>query len=165
MQKYGDCPKILKEFLIYHETIKGQSKLTISEYYLDLRMFFRSCFANRIVLCYRSNNEQIMWSESKNFSDGMRMLSSVRIISPSSLNFSRAQSSFSVDFWPNWRRNSSIEKPSAVRRRVMRNSSRISSVPSVSRSGVSPRKYRVTDAGFHWREWPSKECAAGPIPR
>jgi len=41
MQKYSDCPKILKEFLIYHETIKGQSQLTISEYYLDLRMFLR----------------------------------------------------------------------------------------------------------------------------
>ena len=36
-----DCPRILREFLTYHETIKGQSKRTISEYYLDLRMFFR----------------------------------------------------------------------------------------------------------------------------
>lgn len=41
MQKYNDCPQILKEFLTYHETIKGQSPRTISEYYLDLRMFFR----------------------------------------------------------------------------------------------------------------------------
>lgn len=41
MQKYSDCPQILKEFLIYHENIKGQSPLTISEYYLDLRMFLR----------------------------------------------------------------------------------------------------------------------------
>ncbi len=41
MQHYHDCPQILRDFLIYHETIKGQSKLTISEYYLDLRMFFR----------------------------------------------------------------------------------------------------------------------------
>lgn len=41
MQKYSDCPKILKEFLTYHENIKGQSQLTISEYYLDLRMFLR----------------------------------------------------------------------------------------------------------------------------
>ena len=38
---YQDCPQILREFLTYHETIKGQSKKTISEYYLDLRMFFR----------------------------------------------------------------------------------------------------------------------------
>ena len=41
MRRYNDCPIILREFLTYHETIKGQSKLTISEYYLDLRMFLR----------------------------------------------------------------------------------------------------------------------------
>ena len=41
MNRYHDCPQILKEFLVYHENIKGQSQLTISEYYLDLRMFFR----------------------------------------------------------------------------------------------------------------------------
>ena len=41
MQKYSDCPQILRDFLIYHETIKGQSPRTISEYYLDLRMFLR----------------------------------------------------------------------------------------------------------------------------
>jgi len=41
MQKYSDCPNVLKEFLVYHENIKGQSQLTISEYYLDLRMFLR----------------------------------------------------------------------------------------------------------------------------
>ena len=41
MQKYTDCPTILRDFLTYHETIKGQSAKTISEYYLDLRMFLR----------------------------------------------------------------------------------------------------------------------------
>ena len=41
MQSYRDCPQVLRDFLVYHETIKGQSKLTISEYYLDLRMFLR----------------------------------------------------------------------------------------------------------------------------
>ena len=41
MQKYSECPQILREFLTYHETIKGQSPKTISEYYLDLRMFLR----------------------------------------------------------------------------------------------------------------------------
>lgn len=41
MRKYNDCPIILRDFLTYHETIKGQSQLTISEYYLDLRMFLR----------------------------------------------------------------------------------------------------------------------------
>ena len=41
MQHYQDCPRILREFLIYHENIKGQSPLTIQEYYFDLRMFLR----------------------------------------------------------------------------------------------------------------------------
>ena len=41
MQRYLDCPLILREFLSYHENIKGQSPKTISEYYLDIRMFLR----------------------------------------------------------------------------------------------------------------------------
>ena len=41
MKRYTDCPQILRDFLTYHETIKGQSPRTISEYYLDLRMFLR----------------------------------------------------------------------------------------------------------------------------
>ncbi len=41
MQRYQDCPLILRDFLTYHETIKGQSPRTIQEYYLDLRMFLR----------------------------------------------------------------------------------------------------------------------------
>lgn len=41
MKKYSDCPQAVRDFLIYHETIKGQSPRTIDEYYLDLRMFLR----------------------------------------------------------------------------------------------------------------------------
>ena len=41
MRKYSECPQILRDFLTYHETIKGQSPLTISEYGLDLKMFLR----------------------------------------------------------------------------------------------------------------------------
>lgn len=41
MQRYTDCPQILRDFLTYHENIKGQSSRTISEYYLDLRLFLR----------------------------------------------------------------------------------------------------------------------------
>lgn len=41
MRYNSDCPSILRDFLAYHETIKGQSPKTMSEYYLDLRMFFR----------------------------------------------------------------------------------------------------------------------------
>ena len=35
------CPRVLRDFLAYHETIKGQSSRTVAEYYLDLRMFLR----------------------------------------------------------------------------------------------------------------------------
>lgn len=41
MKRYSDCPQILRDFLTYHETIKGQSPKTIEEYYLDIRMFLR----------------------------------------------------------------------------------------------------------------------------
>ena len=41
MKRYSDCPQIVRDFLVYHETIKGQSQRTISEYYLDIRMFLR----------------------------------------------------------------------------------------------------------------------------
>lgn len=41
MARYQDCPALLRDFLNYHETIKGQSAKTVSEYYLDLRMFLR----------------------------------------------------------------------------------------------------------------------------
>ena len=36
-----ESPEILREFLFYHESIKGHSKKTIDEYFLDLRLFFR----------------------------------------------------------------------------------------------------------------------------
>jgi len=36
-----ESPEILREFLIYHETIKGHSKKTVDEYFLDMRLFFR----------------------------------------------------------------------------------------------------------------------------
>jgi site-specific recombinase XerD len=41
MDTRDNAPEILREFLIYHETIKGHSSKTVDEYYLDLRTFFR----------------------------------------------------------------------------------------------------------------------------
>ena len=35
------APELLRNFLVYHETIQGHSKKTVDEYYLDLRNFFR----------------------------------------------------------------------------------------------------------------------------
>jgi len=36
-----EAPEILREFLAYHETIRGHSQKTVDEYFLDLRNFFR----------------------------------------------------------------------------------------------------------------------------
>ncbi len=41
MDYRSEAPEIIKNFLTYHETIKGHSKKTVDEYYLDLRNFFR----------------------------------------------------------------------------------------------------------------------------
>ena len=36
-----EAPALIRDFLVYHETIQGHSKHTVDEYYLDLRSFFR----------------------------------------------------------------------------------------------------------------------------
>ncbi len=36
-----DSPPILRDFLVYHETIQNHSSRTVDEYFLDLRNFFR----------------------------------------------------------------------------------------------------------------------------
>lgn len=36
-----EAPPILRDFLSYHETIRGHSRKTVDEYFLDLRNFFR----------------------------------------------------------------------------------------------------------------------------
>jgi hypothetical protein len=37
----SEAPPVLRDFLSYHETIKGHSRATVDEYFLDLRNFFR----------------------------------------------------------------------------------------------------------------------------
>lgn len=37
----SESPPILRDFLVYHETIQGHSPKTVDEYFLDLRSFFR----------------------------------------------------------------------------------------------------------------------------
>ena len=41
MDYRSEAPKVLRDFLTYHETIKGHSRATVDEYFLDLRNFFR----------------------------------------------------------------------------------------------------------------------------
>ena len=36
-----EAPPLIRDFLVYHETIQGHSKHTVDEYFLDLRSFFR----------------------------------------------------------------------------------------------------------------------------
>ena len=36
-----EAPQLLRDFLVYHETIQAHSKRTVEEYFLDLRNFFR----------------------------------------------------------------------------------------------------------------------------
>ena len=36
-----ESPPLLRDFLVYHETIQAHSKRTVEEYFLDLRNFFR----------------------------------------------------------------------------------------------------------------------------
>lgn len=41
MDYHTDAPAILRDFLMYHETIQGHSRKTADEYFFDLRTFFR----------------------------------------------------------------------------------------------------------------------------
>ena len=59
MQRYTDCPQVLRDFLTYHETIKGQSQKTISEYYLDIRMFLRFIKLMRMDMPVRTRLDEI----------------------------------------------------------------------------------------------------------
>lgn len=59
MQAYADAPQVLRDFLAYHETIKGQSHLTVSEYYLDLRLFLRFLKLMRLELPYQTDLQSI----------------------------------------------------------------------------------------------------------
>ena len=38
---HTESPPVIRDFLVYHETIQGHSKQTVDEYFLDLRTFFR----------------------------------------------------------------------------------------------------------------------------
>lgn len=59
MTRLQDCPQVLRDFLSYHESIKGQSQKTVSEYYLDLRMFLRFVRLMREELPYNTPLEDI----------------------------------------------------------------------------------------------------------
>ncbi|MDD3164630.1 MAG: tyrosine-type recombinase/integrase [Oscillospiraceae bacterium] len=59
MDAFRDAPLILREFLSYHQTIKGQSMKTVHEYYLDLRMFLRFVKLMRYEMSYTTDLDTI----------------------------------------------------------------------------------------------------------
>ena len=59
MQSYAECPQVLRDFLSYHESIKGQSRRTVEEYHLDLRMFLRFLTLMRRELPYNTPLDSI----------------------------------------------------------------------------------------------------------
>ncbi|MBR6208928.1 MAG: tyrosine recombinase XerC [Oscillospiraceae bacterium] len=59
MDYRDDAPPILRDFLTYHETIKGHSKATVDEYYLDLRNFFRYLKVERGVVPRNTELDEI----------------------------------------------------------------------------------------------------------
>ena len=63
MDYRDEAPKIIKDFLVYHETIKGHSKATVDEYYLDLRNFFRFLKIERGLAARNSELEDISISD------------------------------------------------------------------------------------------------------
>lgn len=59
MDYRNDAPQILKNFLIYHETIKGHSQNTVDEYFLDLRTFFRYLKIHRGIVQRETDIDEI----------------------------------------------------------------------------------------------------------
>lgn len=59
----SDAPQVLRDFLIYHETIRGHSKATVDEYYLDLRTFFRFLKLSRGLVPRTAEFEEISISD------------------------------------------------------------------------------------------------------
>lgn len=59
MDYRSECPNILKNFLMYHETIKGHSLATIDEYFFDLRTFFRFLKIDRGIVNHSTELDNI----------------------------------------------------------------------------------------------------------
>ena len=58
-QEMQTLPQVIRDFLFYIEGIKGKSKLTVQEYYLDLRTFFRFLKQIRGLVSKETNFDEI----------------------------------------------------------------------------------------------------------
>ena len=47
MSYQNEAPQVMREFLVYHDTIKGQSQRTVDSYFMDLRTFTRYLYIAR----------------------------------------------------------------------------------------------------------------------
>ncbi len=63
MDYRNEAPEIIRNFLTYHETVKGHSRKTVDEYYLDLRMFFRYMKIKRNIVPRDTEFESITISD------------------------------------------------------------------------------------------------------
>lgn len=59
MNYKAESPQPVREFLVYHDTIKGQSSATVDSYYLDLRTFTRYLMIERNLVPRDTPFEQI----------------------------------------------------------------------------------------------------------
>lgn len=59
MDYRSESPAVLKDFLLYHETIKGHSSKTVDEYFLDLRTFFRFLKVERGLISRKTPFDEI----------------------------------------------------------------------------------------------------------
>ena len=55
----SEAPRVIRDFLVYHETIKGHSRATVDEYFLDLRNFFRYLKIERGIVPRSSELDEI----------------------------------------------------------------------------------------------------------
>lgn len=56
------APEVIQDFLHYIQVIRGKSKLTVDEYYLDLRTFFRFIKKQKKLVPSNTEWEKIDWS-------------------------------------------------------------------------------------------------------
>ena len=59
MDYLKEAPPVIRDYLVYLETIMGRSPRTVSEYYLDLRTFFRFILQKRSLVPSSLDFDQI----------------------------------------------------------------------------------------------------------
>lgn len=59
MNYLTDAPQPVREFLVYHDTIKGQSKATVDSYFMDMRTFTRYLMLSRNLIPRNTPPEDI----------------------------------------------------------------------------------------------------------